>query len=221
MAQTPIQIRVHPPERRQRRGVVLYGTCCCSCCCCCLHVIGGVLGALLGSAPANQAPARRTPPPEALEKFRYFIQPTASDRGAEGPEEAITPANTGLTESPPTADMPALPTIPSPDVSAPPDRRLPGTYLYWVTVLVLTVIACLGGSRRSGPTAEHVLLVVFGYLPAVQLAAALVAALLVFLWPADERPLHWHTIWRIARGAFLGTILGLLVMSPCLLPLFK
>jgi hypothetical protein len=220
MAQAPIQIRVHPPERRQRRGVVLYGTCCCSCCCCCLHVVGGILGALLGSARSNQAPARGTPPPEALEKFRPSIQPTAADRGAKGPDEAITPANTGLTESTPTADMPALPTIPSPAVSAPPIQGLSGTGLYWWTMLVLTVIACLWGSRSSGPPAERIL-AVFVYLPAVQLAAALVAALLVFLWPADERPPRWHTIWRIARGAFLGTLLGLLVMGPCLLPLFK
>src|SRR3954452_22308225 len=156
MARAPIHIRAHPPERRQRGGVVLYGTCCCTCCCCCcLHAVGGVVGAILGSPPSGRGRAAPTgiPPPEALERFRPSPPASASEHVTASPEEAIAPPNAGLTEATAPAETPPRPLLPLPDLSALPNRRLSGAGLYWLTVLVLTPIACVWAAFRSGSRA--------------------------------------------------------------------
>ena len=221
MAETPIQIHMHPPERRQRGGVVLYGTCCCSCCCCCLHVVGSVLGAISAAATTNQARPRGTPPAEALEKFRPSSQAPASDSVTERPNEAIAPPDFGLTEAKPPAPTPPSALPPLPDLSDLTDWSLSAASLYWLTVLALTSLACLWAAFYSRSPAEDIMLLIFGLLPVVQLAASLLSALLVFLWPAEEWLPRWRTIGRMALWAFLGTIVGLMAMSPCLLPIFR
>lgn len=44
-----ITLEAHPAERGRRRSEVTLCAGCCSCCCC-LHSVGGVLGAVMGSA---------------------------------------------------------------------------------------------------------------------------------------------------------------------------
>jgi hypothetical protein len=87
--------------------------------------------------------------------------------------------------------------------------------------LVLAGSASVGLALHFGSLAEGTLWVVFGFLPAVQLAASLLSTLFVLLWPADERPLRWRAIGRITLWTFLGTTIGLLLMGPCLLALLR
>jgi hypothetical protein len=61
MDPSPIDLHVHPPERRRARTVAL--PCGCCCCCCCLHSIGGLIGALIGTFIPGRRPPEPYPPP--------------------------------------------------------------------------------------------------------------------------------------------------------------
>src|SRR5215212_6768683 len=55
----------HPPEHGLGGApeILPAGCCCCCCCCCCLHTLGGIGGAVLGSAlPMQRRPAYESDP---------------------------------------------------------------------------------------------------------------------------------------------------------------
>lgn len=54
----------HPPEHgRGGAPEILPAGCCCCCCCCCLHTLGGIGGAVLGSAlPMQSRPVYESDP---------------------------------------------------------------------------------------------------------------------------------------------------------------
>ncbi len=63
----PVELEVHPPERRARTIVVGSGCCTCCCCCsCCVHSLGGVLGAAIGSGVSSGPPLLEPNAPEEL-----------------------------------------------------------------------------------------------------------------------------------------------------------
>jgi hypothetical protein len=179
-----------------------------------LHALGGMIGAIVGSLPANDARSSKTLPPGALDKWQASI-----DRpGAEGvPDEAIAARDFGITEATPPSEIPLEPGLCAPNLRDFKKWGLSGAGLYWLSLLVLMPIACVGAGIYLGNSLEGgILLVVFGLLPIVQLAACLLAALLVFNRHADERPELWREIGRITAYTFVGTIVGIVVMIPLL-----
>lgn len=224
VAPPPIQIVAHPPERGRRRGVVLYGTCCCCCCCCCLHTLGGLIGALAGSTPSpGGAPPRLvpSPPPGALEEFRLGPLPPDGDdeHVSERPAPADAPLPSELITPAPPGEAPARAVDQPQEFGHVGARRaMSGTALYWLTVLLLTPPACVAaaiyaGSWRRPEMGVGVLLVLFLGLPAVQLAASVVAALLVLAGPPGQREARWGQIARITGYSLIGAAAGIVIMA--------
>jgi len=61
VAEPPLKLTKHPPERRRPSGSVVLPCGCCCCCCCCLHTLGGVLGAAIApsfGSTRNNFPTR-------------------------------------------------------------------------------------------------------------------------------------------------------------------
>jgi len=204
MARQKIEVCVHPPERRQRRGVVLHAACsCCCCCCCCLHVVGSLVGAVVASVRSERMPPRGPLPFDALKKFEPHNHST---------EVSITG---GHTEAGKVTTAPPLPPQPIPpwDIRITAAGKLSGAGLYWLTLFMVTPIACAVASIGFGSLSSGILVVLFILFPAVQLAASPVAALLVLLWPPEDRPPRWRAIVRIAAYTLFGTFVGLLALG--------
>jgi hypothetical protein len=236
VAASPIHVQVHPGERGRRRGVVLNAGCCCCCCCCCLHTIGGVLGAMLGSAPApgGSLPQHWVPPSpgsDVLEEFDPSRRPSAGsadsiDRIGPPTSEEIVQALTTPSSPPPEDEYP-LPNYRPPIGPAPPMKGLSGVALYWIVLVILTPIAsvALAFAESKPRDGEEILAwflgVLFLGLPAVQLAASVVASILILFWPPEERPRRLQQIGRITLWSVCGTGIGLGVMAlfciPCML----
>jgi len=219
MAHAPIQLQVHPPERRQRHGGVQLNSGCC-CCCCCLHTAGGLVGALIGSVtgPTSTPPHWIPPPPpdDVLAEFR----PRPVDQLAPPlPPLAPAPRDEHVAEKP-GAPLPERPadTLAEPTWAieqAPPRRAMSGTGVYWLTLLVLTPLACvLVGAYNGRPSqpfdwAAGFLGTIFFGLPFVQLAASAVAAVIVLIRsPAAVERAHLWQIGRITLWTILGTLVG-------------
>lgn len=47
MADAPIAVRKHEPERRRSTSITTLACGCCCCCCCCLHSVGSLIGAAI------------------------------------------------------------------------------------------------------------------------------------------------------------------------------
>ncbi len=234
MAESPIHVQAHPAERGRRRGVVLNAGCCC---CCCLHTAGSLLGALGGSIPKlNARPASWVPPTpredvlsgfhpgerpaprsDIDEQFIEHLGPPGSLERSQHIAEALTRPG-----EPPADDGPAVLPRDFPDAGEGRSLRgLSGTVLYWLVLLALTPLLCVGlayYNRRLGGEPDYTagfLIGIFGFLPGVQLGASLVAAILVLFWPPRERDHRYTQILRITGWSLVGTLGGVFVMGLC------
>lgn len=214
MDRSPIHVEVHPPERGRRRGVVLCNGCCC---CCCLFTVGGLVGALIGSAlPVrhNRFPAVTPPPPGALDEFRLGEAPAGSadehiterrsDVDASLPSEQIT-------ETPP--ERRAVPISPPPHIPAMSGNPGPsGAVLYWLvgSFLALAVFFYfhIGDDPGPGRKSEAGVFALLMLMPVIQMGSSLLSHLVLFFWPAPEREVPYERICWITLSWFVGTMLG-------------
>ena len=231
VSHAPIQIEVHTPERRRRRGVTVCAGCCC--CCCCLHTVGGLIGALVGAGFRKKDPV---PPPSR------FIHPSAEVLDEFHPEAAPAGRTTLRTVGRISRGLSSPRPNPTTAPSATPLRRflrskltptraaqkgISVTALYWLVVLGLIPVACVGFALYDGAriSSDNMLAICLGVtalgLPAIQLAAAFVTAFFTLLWPVEERSERLHKIGAIALSSVIGTVLGIGLMALCCIPMMR
>jgi hypothetical protein len=88
-----------------------------------------------------------------------------------------------------------------------------GVCLYWLVVLVLTPVVggvlAMGGQGER-PTFPEVLGTGLLFLPAVQVLASVVAAVLTAFFPVEDRKASWRAIGWITGWSLLGSLGGAL-----------
>jgi hypothetical protein len=201
-----IEVVAHPAERRRGRQTppAQAGHCCC-CCCCCLHTIGSLIGAVV--APNLGGGGR---PSEALALTSYWDEEFDDD----WPPRPLSPRDReGISIDP----MPGRPAEVS-RASRRDDIAL-GTYgpsavsLFWWTSLIFAalglVIAVFNGAEGF-LIGGVILLMVF---PGVQLAAAVVAALVLAISSRPDKGRQLRQVGKIILGMIIGTIAGILTMT--------
>lgn len=256
MIQSPVQLHVHPAERRKHRDLTLYssgvGGCCC--CCCCLHTVGGLIGALIGSGPPRQRMSPSglpVPSPLVLAEFRpqsvaQIRERSPEDSPADTAEERVIGRPSGL-DCPPLTGSVVESLVESggatievssessltnrrPELAAVTRKRLSGFSLYWLVLFVLMLLPAVGTAitlilqnpQNVSPgyiignvfrASTVALLVSIFLLPAFQMAASLVAALIVLLTPAYGPDMRMRQIGRITRYMVIGTVFGIVLMA--------
>jgi hypothetical protein len=201
-----ITVVAHPAERRRRRATMQAqaGNCCCTCCCC-LHVVGGLLGAVVGpfvggrSTPAGAQQALRNW--EALEEQKA---PSLHDPDAIKTESAIS------SETPARAlDAPGE----KRDFTLPP-QGIRGVLLFWVTLLVLVV---LGGPvvalwKDVREISVAYLLILLFFLPGFQIGACLVTYVILIVSSRPDSRYQILQVSKILVGVVVGAGAGLLLL---------
>jgi hypothetical protein len=176
-----VTLTCHAPERgRGGAPAILPAGCCC--CCCCLHTLGGITGAVIGSA--TQMPSRPAYDPDPDAPFPYRRDVFEED------QPLLSPA-----------------------------------LLYWLMV-ALAVVATVGVTPFvAGSGAADImddlaggLFVAIMFLPALQMAASLLAVIVVAIF-YPERGYALRRLGRITIFWFAGTALGMLLMGGCLVVL--
>jgi hypothetical protein len=163
-----------------------------------------------------------------LEEFRPGRPPLTGQE--EHISEELAPTETlrseQITPTPPADRPPRAVDLPR-EFGIPGARKgLAGSAVYWLTVLLLTPVACVAaaiylGSWREPQVGLGLAFVVFLGLPAVQLAASAASAVVVLRLPPKQREASLRAIGKITLYTVVGTLFGLLMMAPCLLELFK
>jgi hypothetical protein len=102
-----------------------------------------------------------------------------------------------------------------------------GIGLYWLAVLILTPVGCVGTAvyaTSSGSQFDIVAGLFWAILlgmPAIQLAASFLAACLTLFWPAGDRDWRLLEIGRITLYTIIGTVVGIVAMLCLCLPMWK
>jgi hypothetical protein len=206
-----ITVTVHPPEHGRRANVPAQaGGCCTCCCCCCLHTVGGIVGAVI--APRmGQKPAAWSHLALIEEWDDEDYEPSLATSHPEG-----------ITEEAP--DL-----LKKPVDSMRPDLRAAGIALsgtrpsavriFWWTLLILVV----GGSglfvvARGGDVLSIATIAVVMLFPCVQVAAVIVAAIILGVSDRPDRRYQLRQLGKIFLGAVGGAVAGVLVMFSLVLP---
>lgn len=206
-----VTLIIHPPDKRRGHLSVpaQAGPCCCTCCCCCLHSLGGIIGAAV--AP-NMGSAARPPGPKAnWDLLAHYWEEEIEEPGPLGPaREGITTAREGI-----TAGVPVTPAEPRPlqQRIVLPRRGLSAVSLFWWISLILGFGVFLWFSvsgSGGGPLLGAFILVIF--LPAVQLGAALLTALILAVSASPHKSYQFQQLGKIGCGVVVGTVVGILAM---------
>ncbi len=204
-----VRVVVHPPERGPRRSSVpaQAGPCCCSCCCCCLHTLGGLIGAAVASNLAG--PPRRSadlPLPHAWEGADLDL---SSWTGARRQQEAVTRRAPAPPNPPDEAAESLKPNRPVTLHAFGPSA----VSLFWRTLLLLAVAGVTFSTIKIGSEGFAVgLWFLVLILPAVQLGAAILVALILAVSRRPDKRYQLLQIVRIALGVMVGAGAGLMLM---------
>jgi MFS family permease len=200
-----ISVVAYRPERwRPHLGIPAQagGGCSC-CCCCCLHTIGGLIGAAVAPALGD--------------RYQSDSLSLLTEDGDEGQFDAPAPP-TSVTNSEAVTSTPPAPLT----TQAPPEgsstesvrasalivRRHSAVRLFWWTLTVLAVfsfVCCL----LTGTTdiVAGLFLILIG-LPAIQLAAIVVTAVILTVWRRPDKEDQFELLGKLTFGWFVGTLFG-------------
>ncbi|HEY7426413.1 MAG TPA: hypothetical protein VH682_19425 [Gemmataceae bacterium] len=206
-----VTLIIHPPDKRRGHLSVpaQAGPCCCTCCCCCLHSLGGIIGAAVAPNMGSAAKPSGSKANWDLLLAHYWEE--IEEPGPLGPaREGITATREGI-----TAGAPAAPAEPRP-VQQPivlPGRGLSAVSLFWWISLILgfgVVLWFSVSASRGGLLLGAFILVIF--LPAVQLGAALLTAIILAVSAGPHKSYQFQQLGKIGCGVVVGTVVGVLVM---------
>jgi len=145
--------------------------CCCCCCCCCLHSLGGLIGAAVASIPRKDTAWSDRWPPADDSELRA-----------------------GRIDDVRRTEF----------QSDRPRTGLSAVGLYWLLVVVLSAAMPLWAALFASVRANEIvisLVILALVLPGIQLAASVIACLLVVCFYSDKvwslRALGWITLWSV------------------------
>ncbi len=115
----------------------------------------------------------------------------------------------------PTRAVDTIPQATIDGASRPP--RYSATRAYWITLLLLCafVVAWNLGIERHPDTMEGVFVIAL-VLPAIQLAASVITLIAVMASKRPGRDQRVRHLGKITLRAFLGAVIGIVVMLPLL-----
>jgi hypothetical protein len=202
MNRPPVNFESHLPERRRRAGTTLYGPGCCCTCCCCLHTVGGLIGAAIASASGRFDPVPPFPYLESDPERAPTLPPVTGVKTVESAIQSSRPAPIRLEE-----DEDNL------SVSQPGRAGISAAALFWQVLLGLSIVVLILGVVMGGRDAcAGGLLILALTLPAVQLASALVVAIVLLFSRRIDRDYQFRLLGKITGGTMLGTVTGVLLM---------
>jgi len=204
-ADSPIVVVTHPTERRRGRTAVPVqaGPCCCCCCCCCLHSLGGIIGAAIGANLGVPEPRNYMP------LLSYW-----DEEETEASPPSLPPGE-GITAAAP------VPAGREPLQPSDPERRFglrnsgpSAVGLFWWTFLVLALLGFVGFNVWAGGGGVSIVggVILLLTLPAFQLGAGLVAALILAMSSRSDKSYQFRQLGKILLGMVAGTMVGMLVM---------
>jgi hypothetical protein len=183
-----------------------------------LHTLGGVIGAAIAPALGRGPEPRSYLPLTSYWEETYDPAPWA--RSARDPE-AVTRGRDALTaqEVPLAApDEPRRAADDDRNYTLPSSTSPSAVKVFWWTVLGLVIAGLVlftvqsGFSTRGMGEVVVVAIILLLVLPAVQLAAAVVTALVLAVVPGADKGYQFKQLGKIVLGLVAGTILGCLVM---------
>ena len=161
----------------------------CGCCCCCCCCCLHTIGSVVGAAIAPAFGSKR--PSSIQAKYRLLVE----EYDFNDDESAI----------------------PSPEILA-RKRGLSAIAVYWVVVLLLSVLAAGGtvylgmsSSRSSDNFFIALVLLVLGF-PVLQLVASLLTALVMVASTQSDKWRQLLQVGKITLGTLIGTVLGIVSM---------
>lgn len=181
-----IQIESHPAERKSS-SVTVGSVCCstCCCCCCCLHSAGGIVGAAIMSRSALNS------------------QPKMPMLANQTPYQATSPYQ-----------KQTYPTYPVVQNQFPNYEELLKEHkgsiktalkIYWLLLVPTIFLPALLG--------EVAFLLTLIALPIAQMGLSAFVIVLVNILPIADRKAATNAMLKILAGAFVGSIIGLFLLS--------
>jgi hypothetical protein len=214
-------------------------------------MIGAMIGSMGPEKPAPRAPHWVPPSGDVLDPFRPELAgtpeaPLVEERPPVDPEQHVV-EHPAEVETPPASieSEPAAPREPRPVSAAADDydslrlrdvapirpsgalRNMSGVALYWLVLVFVTPIACVGIAlynidwRGEPDLGMGFGAGIFFFMPGIQLLSSLVAAVLVGFWPPGERQERLYQIGKITLFMTIGTLIGMGCMGVVCLPMMR
>lgn len=202
-------VRVHAPERRRRPLPMTANSGCCCTSCCCFHILGGLIGAVFGTATVP-GPAPVQPTIHLPNRDWHDLPSTMPTEGIKDPlasdgiKEGLPPVvEEGITAGKPKESS-ELPVYPYREVSlVVRGSGKAGVGLYWGLFLLMVMV---------WPFIDHTGTWLW-YLPGIQLLAGVWAFVILACFPGPHRRARLGAVVRISLGALVGTLVGIMLLS--------
>jgi hypothetical protein len=179
-----IQLDCHPAERRQRSGSVIVACCGCCCCCCCLHTVGSLAGAAVAPIFGKKRDSIGARYRLLVEEYELEDQPGGETAAPEFRRKA----------------------------------KMSAVALYWWLVAAFSalplgygVLIGLSEPRIESTLVITLVLMALG-MPLIQLAASLVAGVVLVASLRDDKGYQLLQLGKITLGSIVGTVAGVLAM---------
>jgi hypothetical protein len=204
-------IVAHPPERGRRLASVpaQAGPGCCCCCCCCLHSLGAIIGASMASNSGGGPEPRGY-----LPLLHYWDEESDAARpwtASPSDREAVTRGHGAVTDQgQPAPPVESFRTEDGREISL-RKPSLSAVRIFWWMSLILVFGGLILMSGSEGP----LFAVVVGLLilPAIQLGAAFVTAIIVSAGcEGPDKSYQLRQLGKLTGGLVAGAVVGILVM---------